>query len=122
MGYALGFDPSWGRDVGYGVPALCDYPGCQTKIDRGLGYVCGNGIFGGDSGCGLYFCSEHLSYNEQGQCCERCENGPTETPFEPKPDIAEWSKWKLTDPSWQAWRNENPEQVAALQAALTSHD
>lgn len=41
MGWAIGYDTTWGRDIGYGVPATCDYPSCTEAIDRGLGYVCG---------------------------------------------------------------------------------
>ena len=43
MGWAVGFDNNWNRDIGYGVPAICDFPGCGEEIDRGLGYVCGGG-------------------------------------------------------------------------------
>ncbi len=45
MGWSLGHDNRWGkfgRDIGYGVPAICDHPGCNAEIDRGLSYVCGN--------------------------------------------------------------------------------
>ncbi len=34
--------------------------------------------------------------------------------FEPKEDCGEWTKWKLTDESWQQWRDENPEEVQEL--------
>lgn len=91
-----------GRDIGYGVPAVCDQPGCNERIDRGLGYVCGYGeIWGGDEGCGLFFCMEHGG----GSLCERCE--ADQPPFEPSPDTAEWINHKLTDPSWQNWRAEH---------------
>ena len=26
MGWSIGFDSKWNRDIGYGVPATCDYP------------------------------------------------------------------------------------------------
>jgi len=86
MGWSLGFDDHWNRDVGYGVPAVCDYPGCGARIDRGLSHVCGDGIFGGDTGCGLYFCGKHLWFNPQR--CDRCTEG--KDPFEPTPDVEEW--------------------------------
>jgi len=35
-------------------------------------------------------------------------------PFTPKSDAAEWVDWKLTDESWQEWRDENPEDIAVL--------
>jgi len=101
MGWSIGFDSNWNRDIGYGVPAICDYPGCNEKIDRGLSYVCGDEPYGGGDGCGLYFCGKHKNI-----LCERCEDN--KEPFEAKPDIDEWIKHKLTDESWTEWRKENP--------------
>jgi hypothetical protein len=121
MGWAVGFDSNWGRDIGYGVPAICDFPGCGVEIDRGLGFVCGGEPYGGDMGCGLFFCWEngHLAYAEVSsgseqmvQQCPACREG--KPPFTAKPDIAEWVNWKLTDPSWQQWRDENPEEVEKM--------
>lgn len=111
MGWAVGrFE---GRDIGYGVPAVCDYPGCGTPIDRGLGYVCGYGRpYGDPDGCGRFFCEVHGG----GGLCERCERG--EPPFEPTADTAEWITHKLTDPSWSRWRHQHPAQVRRLQEAL----
>lgn len=104
MGWEIGFDGNWNRDVGYGVPAICDHPGCNEKIDRGLAFVCGGEPMGGDKGCGLYFCGNHLS--SEHQRCERCQL--FDKPFEPKPDTDEWVQHKLTDPSWQEWRESQP--------------
>lgn len=59
MSWAVGYDFNWRRDVGYGVVAYCDYPGCVEEIDRGLANVCGAEPFGGKAGCGLYFCHQH---------------------------------------------------------------
>lgn len=59
MSWAVGYDAKWHRDIGYGVPATCDYPGCAAEIDRGLGYVCAGEPYGGEHGCGLYFCDAH---------------------------------------------------------------
>lgn len=114
MGWSIGFDPQWNRDVGYGVPAVCDHPDCNASIDRGLSFVCcGSQPYGGKDGCGLYFCYDH-HVGQKGEC-ERCEGG--EKPFEPKADTPEWINHKLTDDSWAQWRTENPEQVATLRAA-----
>lgn len=63
MGWSIGYDSKWKRDIGYGVPASCDYPGCDAEIDRGLSYVCGGEPYGGEVGCGLYFCAAHLLYH-----------------------------------------------------------
>lgn len=104
MGWSVGFDPTWQRDVGYGVPAFCDQPGCEAEIDRGLGYVCGGQPFGGEHGCGLHFCGEHLLLGGPDQQCLRCADD--ETPFDPKPDHPTWTAHKMTDESWQSWRDE----------------
>jgi hypothetical protein len=114
MSWAVGFDSYWGRDIGYGVPALCDYPGCGAKIDRGLGYVCGGQPYGGEHGCGLYFCGQHLAYGHtdedgsevDGEFCERCQDCSGGPWFTATPDVQEWIDWKMTDESWAAWRAE----------------
>ena len=103
MGWSIGFDERWQRDIGYGVPAICDYPGCSEEIDRGLSYVCCNEEpRGGENGCGLYFCSKHHGYVD-GKC-RRCHFG--KKPFQPKPDTLLWLYFKITDPSWEQWRIE----------------
>lgn len=110
MGWSLGWDSTWNRDIGYGVPAFCDHPDCSEEIDRGLGYVCcDEEPWGGDDGCGLYFCGKH---HKGRQVCERCADG--RNPFEPKPDHPRWIQWKLTDESWAEWRANNPAEVARL--------
>lgn len=119
MGWSIGYDDNWKRDIGYGVPAVCDHPGCNEKIDRGLAYVCGGEPYGGEDGCGLYFCAQHLHLGVDGkdhQVCQQCANWLH--PFEPKPDIAEWMHHKLTCPTWQQWRDENPSEVANIRNAL----
>jgi hypothetical protein len=100
MGWSIGHDTNWDRDIGYGVPAYCDHPGCEREIDRGLGYVCGGQPYGGDHGCGLYFCEKHGG----GVLCERCAG--QRDPFEPKPDHPRWIHHKMTHPSWAEWRKE----------------
>jgi hypothetical protein len=118
MGWSIGYDDRWKRDVGYGVPAVCDEPGCDTRIDRGLGYVCGGEPFGGEEGCGLFFCSRHRFLYVRGKShvvCARCRDGAEA--HEPKRDLPEWVNHKLTDESWAEWRAENPTEVARLSGA-----
>ena len=112
MGWSIGYDSKWKRDIGYGVPAICDHPECNKEIDRGLSYVCGGEPYGGEKGCGLFFCGDHLYIGDgDPQMCERCcDDQPY---FEAKPDTQEWINWKLTDPSWEQWRKENMEWVEA---------
>jgi hypothetical protein len=119
MSWAVGYDTRWGRDIGYGVPAICDRPACGAKIDRGLAYVCGGEPYGGEHGCGLYFCGEHAAAGP-GQLCDRCTAG--QPPYEPTPDTAEWLNWKLTDESWAQWREENPEAVERARVVLDPAD
>jgi hypothetical protein len=110
MGWSIGFDENWKRDIGYGVPATCDHPGCGKKIDRGLSYVCGGEAFGGEQGCGLFFCKEHRDiyqkringHLEWVELCYRC--GHYKKPYKPTPDISELVNFKMTDPSWAEWR------------------
>ena len=114
MGWSIGTGQN-GRDIGYGVPALCDHPKCDVKIDRGISYLCG-GLSWGEYGCGLYFCDKHMpgyrkprGSDDEVQQCTRCYN--YRPPFEPKEDIQEWIDWKLTDESWAKWREQHPEFV-----------
>jgi hypothetical protein len=112
MSWAVGYDNKWKRDIGYGVPAFCDHPGCGEEIDRGLAHVCGGEPYGGEHGCGLYFCGKHLHHYNEGRVCEQCGTGGD--PFTPTPEHPDWIKHKLTDGSWQEWRDANPEACAAL--------
>lgn len=107
MGWSIGFDSTWNRDIGYGVPAWCDHPDCNAVIDRGLAYVCAGQVPYGGAGCGLYFCGEHREWSEQIQAtaCERCAAN-SDSLFDPKPDHPDWINHKATDPSWAEWRAE----------------
>jgi len=66
MGYAY-YELPDGREAGYAVEDVCNFPGCTEEIDRGLGYLCGEWPKGlapqydqGLFGCGDYFCEIHL--------------------------------------------------------------
>lgn len=124
MGWSIGFDSTWERDIGYGVPAMCDHPGCSSLIDRGLSYVCGGEPYGGEVGCGLYFCHDHRKYyNKRSygeivtvELCYRC--GHNKKPYKPTLDVLKWVRWKLTDLSWERWRKENPKIVEELKLRI----
>jgi hypothetical protein len=128
MGWSIGYDSNWDRDIGYGVPATCDHPGCGKEIDRGLAYLCGGPRpnYGAPHGCGLFFCSDHKQIvrvdpaDEDGEwadLCERCQ-AEEQDPFQPTPDVPRWIRHKLTDESWQRWRDEYPKEVAKLRASV----
>jgi hypothetical protein len=125
MSWSIGYDENWKRDIGYGVPATCDHPGCAEEINRGLSYVCGGDPYGGEHGCGLFFCTKHRMYagdrRENASLCTRCYWGKGAT-YTPSPDVSEWISHKLTHESWQRWRDENPEEVAAAQAQVNQQN
>ena len=114
MGWAVGWDRDLGRWRGYGVPAYCDAEGCRTEIDRGLSWVAipppenpdEDGLEDedfDDLADGAFFtCSAH----------RYTDVNPAALP----PEHPEWVAHVLTDESWAKWRDENPEQVAALTA------
>lgn len=118
MSWAVGYDIEHDRWRGYGVPAYCDaYPkGCRSEIDRGLGWVC-DAHNGGDEDDPdfeafdgmdhpIFVCGEHTCADVDE------ENLPPEHP--------DWVAHLLTDESWATWREENPEQLAALREAETT--
>jgi hypothetical protein len=106
MGWSIGYDSKWQRDIGYGVPAFCDHPNCLKEIHRGLSYVCGGEPYGGERGCGLFFCERHRFPT----FCESCTKRRTKD-FLPTPDHPRWIKHKLRHPSWKQWRDEVHAQV-----------
>lgn len=122
MGWSIGYDSKWNRDIGYGVPAICDHPRCSEEIDRGLSYVCGaEQPYGGQNGCGLYFCPKHFHYHsfrggDSGAFCARCIRH--RAPYTAKPDVEEWVRFKLTDDSWSRWRQENADEVSAMESSI----
>lgn len=75
MGWASCGEDGQGRPIGYAHVAVCDEPGCDTRIDRGLAYACG-GMHGDDVyHCEKYFCAEHLVVcPKAGEfVCQSCE-------------------------------------------------
>lgn len=68
MGWSRGFEN--GREIGYGVDAECDVPGCTAEIDRGLAYRCGGtqNFTYDEPGCGAYVCYEHNYFESCGVC------------------------------------------------------
>lgn len=72
MGWSHCGTDSEGREIGYGIEAMCDEPGCDAEIDRGLAYACG-GMHGSPPGCEGYFCPEHLVLGVDAYLCERCK-------------------------------------------------
>ncbi len=41
MGWANCGEDSQGRPIGYAHEGICDHPGCEARIDRGLEFACG---------------------------------------------------------------------------------
>lgn len=68
MGWGYGIVE--GREVGYNVEATCDQPGCDAKIDRGLGYACGETHGEDEDSCAGYFCGDHLFCTLCEVCCK----------------------------------------------------
>lgn len=148
MGWSVGWNEDLKRDIGYGVPAVCDHPDCEKKIDRGFTHVCGNPPYG-QGGCGLHFCNEHLEYapgHEPPEMFVRppgaepfgkedietllteamkirvqlCERCRADLPpFEMKPDCEEWIQWKMQDESWAEWRKSQGFEEGGTQPATT---
>lgn len=123
MGWSIGYDARWKRWIGYGVPCFCDAPGCSEEIDRGLAFVCGGEPYGGEHGCGLFFCAAHRHSHTFGrgrnaetvEVCARCDHH--RLPYKPKPEHSDWVHHLLTDSSWAKWRSEYPREVCELTAA-----
>lgn len=81
MGWGNCGEDSKGRPIGYLFEAICDHPGCEEKINRGLSYACGGMHGQNERDCENYFCGKHLYSVEdpneilhQPQLCEKCKN------------------------------------------------
>lgn len=61
-----------GREIGYGIEAICDEEGYEEEIDRGLYFVCGDMHGRGEWGCGRCFCAKHLFIGPPEQLCGAC--------------------------------------------------
>lgn len=95
MGYSHGVYTIDGvpRHIGYGWQCVCDEPGCDKRINRGMAYLCGEWPGETERGCGRYFCEDHRGYRRYGrgkdadlvQSCRRCQRGRAPVPM--KPDI-----------------------------------
>lgn len=117
MGWDIGYDENWKRWIGYGVPAYCDQPTCRSVIDRGLSYVCGGEPYGGEHGCGLFFCEKHRHFGPHAEICARCL--AYKKPYKRiKPEHPRWIRHLLYDETWLEWRRENPGQVMAFKEML----
>ncbi|MEX0305639.1 MAG: hypothetical protein AB3N24_24730 [Leisingera sp.] len=91
MGYGSYTLPS-GKEAGYLVEATCEHPGCNERIDRGMGFACG-GDAGDQGGCSCegYFCGKHLfsvetlpdihARTELGQCVSLCHQCTSQAAF-----------------------------------------
>jgi len=62
MGWGDCGTDSNGRPIGYVFEAICDFPGCDNRIDRGLSYACGAMHGQNEFDCEGYFCGEHLHF------------------------------------------------------------
>ncbi len=108
MYWSIGYDERWNRDIGFDVPGCCDHPDCNKDINRGMDHVCGGEPYGGESGCGLYFCDQHreakvtAASEEAIPLCSQCTAG--KEPFTPTPDTEEWVNYKQTSNYWAGWR------------------
>lgn len=72
MGWAYGRIGD--KEVGYGVEATCEHPfGCETRIDRGLAYACGEWPVAEFAGtCTRLVCAEHQYPTDEGHVCAEC--------------------------------------------------
>ncbi len=96
MGWMHCGEDSKGRPIGYGEPATCDHPGCDSEIHRGLAYACG-GMHGNNEGCEGYFCEKHKSHYIAdnltgsiygGSICAACYEAFVKENGEPCPECA----------------------------------
>jgi hypothetical protein len=87
MGWAFGTNAE-GRQIGYGMPAVCEHEGCTEEIDCGLAYCCGGlkgTAHGGNGpGCAHFFCPKHLFavHGAPAMLCENCCDALTEVAVE----------------------------------------
>lgn len=73
-------------EAGYGVEAVCEEPGCDEPIDRGLGCLCGTTPGTPEDGCGGYYCGHHLYGANH---CKRCAEAADKANAWTDPDTGE---------------------------------
>lgn len=66
--------------AGYLHEGPCEKKDCSEITDRGLDGLCGNEPGGGETGCGGYFCPDHISYDNQCNACAEKIDNTEETP------------------------------------------
>lgn len=140
MSWSIGYCSNHKRDIGYGVPAPCDHPGCNVIIDRGMSYLCCENIHHSVS-CGGYFCAEHRDnyvYADEvpdmddeelealgldgSEAEEDDDDGviACRHRIEPRKEAVEWLEFMLSNESWQKWRELNPERVQHFKERLAN--
>lgn len=84
-----------GRPIGYAHQATCDQEGCDTKIDRGLSYACGDMHGSTEHSCDRYFCEKHLLFvsGPPGFLCPSCAKAWETT----HPDCDDCGGWGVLD-------------------------
>lgn len=108
----MGYGTYWenGRWQGNGVPAYCDYPGCNEVIHRGLAY-------------------QHEEDNEGMTpnifCCKKHKRELLDS-FYSRVDYSrecqDWLAWITSDVSWSQWRKENPDIVKRYKSLLKERE
>ncbi len=93
MGWGNCGEDSKGRPIGYNHEGICDHPGCDKKIDRGLSYACGDMHGGLEIGCEEYFCDKH----RRNYVKTNYSNNPDEVPvcdgcYQELLDTGEWKE------------------------------
>ncbi|MBV7264330.1 hypothetical protein KCG43_20165 [Photobacterium sp. WH24] len=92
MSWANCGQDSQGRYIGYAIDAVCDHPGCNKEIHRGLTYVCGDMHGDDEHSCERYFCEEHKNHyvvtnDNRGLCvCDQCAS-----------ELLESGEWAVND-------------------------
>jgi hypothetical protein len=104
MGWAVGWDYEHRRWKGYGVPAFCDAKGCETKIDRGMGWAADRDEEDHEELPNVFTCGNHTLEDVDE------DNLPKEHP--------EWLEHILNDESWAKWRGEEPAFVELYKTQL----
>lgn len=142
MSYEMYFSTQHKRWQGYGVPAVCDHPGCKETIIRGVGYMCCENPNNPVS-CGGFFCDDHrevtIIHKSEFDDIEDDEDAINEllvdydlqevpefdeddcfyrcdhSPIEYK-EHPKWVAHVESDPTWAQFRLEDPEAFKTMQS------